>query len=208
MYLVVGLGNPGSEYARNRHNIGFMAADAIVRRHQFGRFRSKLEGELSQGDIAGRKILILKPMTYMNESGRSIGAALRFFKLLPAHLVVFHDEIDLAPGRVRVKNGGGIAGHNGLRSIRDHSGPDFRRVRLGVGHPGGKERVKGHVLQDFGKSDDPWLDKMLDAIAEYFPLIVAADDLAFMSKVAQAVNPPKPKPTAPEKLAGGENGDG
>ena len=208
MLLVAGLGNPGPEYTRNRHNIGFMAADAIVRRHQFGPFRSKFAGELSQGDIAGRKILILKPMTYMNESGRSVGAALRFFKLSPADLVVIHDEIDLAPGRIRVKNGGGIAGHNGLRSIRDHSGPDFRRVRLGVGHPGGKEQVKGHVLQDFVKSDDLWLDKMLDAIAEYFPLIVADDDLAFMSKVAQAVNPPKLNPTTPDKLAGGENGDG
>ncbi len=208
MLLVAGLGNPGPGYARNRHNIGFMAADAIVRRHRFGPFRSKFEGELSQGEIAGRKILILKPMTYMNESGRSIGAALRFFKLSPADLVVFHDEIDLAPGRIRVKNGGGIAGHNGLRSIRDHSGAEFRRVRLGVGHPGGKEQVKGHVLQDFGKSNDPWLDKMLDAIAEYFPLIVGDDDLAFMSKVAQAVNPPKQKPTAPDKPAGEENGNG
>lgn len=208
MLLVAGLGNPGSGYARNRHNIGFMAVDAIVHRHKFDPYRSKFEGELAQGDVAGRRILILKPMTFMNESGRSVGAALRFFKLQPKDLVVFHDELDLAPGKIRVKAGGGAAGHNGLRSIDAHIGPDFRRVRLGVGHPGHKDRVLGHVLQDFGKADEEWLEKMLDAIATHFPLLAKDDDLAFMSKVAQALVPPRKAPAKDGKTKTDNNDSG
>ncbi len=208
MLLVAGLGNPGSGYARNRHNIGFMAVDAIVHRHKLGPYRAKFEGELAQGEVGGRRILVLKPMTFMNESGRSIGAALRFFKLAPKDLVVFHDELDLAPGKIRVKQGGGAAGHNGLRSIEAHIGPDFRRVRLGVGHPGDKERVLGHVLQDFAKSDEEWLGKMLEAIALHFPLLAEDDDLAFMSKVAQALVPPRKGPAPDGKTKTDDNGSG
>lgn len=193
MLLVAGLGNPGPGYARNRHNIGFMAADAIVRRHRLGAFRSKFDGELAQGDLGAERILVLKPMTFMNNSGYAVGAAARFFRLAPQDVIVFHDELDLAPGKVRVKHGGGHAGHNGLRSIQAHIGADFRRVRLGIGHPG-KERVLGHVLDDFSKSDDEWLSRLLDALADHFPLLVQGDDNAYMSKVAQSAPPPRQNP--------------
>jgi PTH1 family peptidyl-tRNA hydrolase len=195
--LVVGLGNPGAAYAGNRHNIGFMAAEAIARRHGFGAFRARFQGEIAEGTVAGRPILVLKPMTYMNESGRSVGAAARFYKIPTEDIVVFHDELDLAAGKLRVKDGGGHAGHNGLRSLHGHVGPGFRRVRLGIGHPGDKGRVVGHVLKDFAKADAAWLDPLLDAIAEQFPLLVRGDAGAFMSKVALATNPPKPKRAGP-----------
>ena len=195
--LVVGLGNPGPAYAGNRHNIGFMAAEAIARRHGFGPFRARFQGEITEGTVAGRPILVLKPMTYMNESGRSVGAAARFYKIPTEDILVFHDELDLAAGKLRVKDGGGHAGHNGLRSLHGHVGPGFRRVRLGIGRPGDNERVVGHVLKDFAKADAAWLDPLLGAVAEQFPLLVRGDAGAFMSKVALAVNPPKPKRTDP-----------
>jgi PTH1 family peptidyl-tRNA hydrolase len=191
--LVVGLGNPGPAYAGNRHNIGFMAVDAIARRHGFGAFRARFQGEIAEGTVAGRPILLLEPMTYMNESGRSVGAAARFYKIPTEDIVVFHDELDLAAGKLRVKDGGGHAGHNGLRSLHGHVGPGFRRVRLGIGRPGDRQQVVGHVLKNFAKADAAWLDPLLDAVAEQFPLLVQGDAGAFMSKVALAMNPPKPK---------------
>jgi len=195
--LLVGLGNPGSNYANNRHNIGFMAVDAIARRHGFPAFRAKFQGAAAEGSIAGRRVLLLKPMTYMNESGRAVTQAARFYKIPATDVLVLHDEIDLAAGKVRVKRGGGHAGHNGLRSLHAHIGPDYRRVRLGVGHPGDKERVVGHVLKDFAKADTQWLDPLLDAIADNVGLLIDGDDGAFMSKVALVINPPRPKPPRP-----------
>lgn len=196
MLLVVGLGNPGSDYADNRHNIGFMAVDAIERAHGFSAFRSKFHGEIADGTIGGEKVLLLKPTTYMNESGRAVQAAMAFYKIKPEDVIVFHDELDLAGGKVRVKRGGGHAGHNGLRSIHAHIGGDYTRVRLGIGHPGDKEKVIGHVLKDFSKAEKAWLGALLDAVADNFPRLVKGDDGGFMSKVAAAVAPPKPKPEA------------
>ncbi|MCW5699842.1 MAG: aminoacyl-tRNA hydrolase [Rhodospirillales bacterium] len=195
--LVVGLGNPGPGYARNRHNVGFMAVDSIVRRHRFQPFRKRFHGDLSEGVIDGRTVRVLKPMTYMNDSGRAVVAAAGFYKIPPADILVFHDELDLAAGKVRCKSGGGHAGHNGLRSIHAHIGPSYRRVRIGIGHPGDKDRVVGHVLKDFSKADDTWLVPLLDAIADRFPLLAAGDDAAFMSGVALTLNPPKRKSERP-----------
>ena len=207
MLLLVGLGNPGPRYADNRHNIGFMALDRLVERHGFSPWRKRFQGEMAEGRLTGKgpggasKVLALKPMTFMNESGRSVGEAMRFYKLAPADVVVFHDELDLAAGKVKVKLGGGVAGHNGLRSIASHIGPDYRRVRLGISHPGHKEKVLGHVLGDFAKADSDWLERLLDAVAaeadSLAPGTPEADNL-FMSKVNQAVFPqrPKPKPKA------------
>lgn len=192
MILVVGLGNPGSEYARNRHNIGFMAADELVRRHSFGPWRSKFQGELAEGSIAGTKVLVLKPMTYMNLSGQSVAAAARFLKVPVEDVVVIHDELDLPPGRLRVKRGGGAGGHNGLKSIDQHLGQNYRRVRLGIGHPGDKDRVAGYVLHDFAK-DDSWLDPMIGAVCDAFPMLLGGDDSGFMNRVAVLTAPPKPK---------------
>ncbi len=197
MRLLVGLGNPGDEYAKNRHNIGFMALDEIAGRHGFGPFRAKFEGHVAEGNLAGEKALLLKPATYVNESGRSVRAATGFFKLPPCDVIVFHDEIDLAAGKVRVKRGGGHAGHNGLRSIHSHIGPDYGRVRIGVGHPGDKDKVVGHVLKDFAKSDKEWLEPLLAGLAEHLPLLLASDDSAYMSKVATAVNPPNREQSEP-----------
>jgi PTH1 family peptidyl-tRNA hydrolase len=202
--LLVGLGNPGPAYADNRHNIGFMAVDAVARRYGFGPYRRRFQGEAAEGVVAGRRILALKPMTYMNNSGLSVAAAANFYKLSPEDVLVFHDEIDLIAGKVRVKDGGGHAGHNGLKSLHAHIGPDYRRVRLGVGHPGDKQRVVSHVLKDFSKADAEWLEPMLDAIAEHFPLLVEDDSAAFMSKVALTLNPPKPKAAKPPE----EDSDG
>ena len=183
MLLLVGLGNPGAKFAFNRHNIGFMAVDKIIRCQGFDQKRKRFRGLVSEGLLAGKLTVILRPQTFMNESGRSVGEAARFYKLEPHEIVVIHDELDLAPGKLRVKKGGGLAGHNGLRSLAAHIGSDFRRIRLGVGHPG-KEKVLGHVLRDFVKSDDEWLDPLLNAIAEAAPLLVGNDDAAFASKVA------------------------
>lgn len=198
MFLVVGLGNPGQTYTDNRHNIGFMAADEIVRRHGFSPWRAKFQGEMSDGVVDGQKVIALKPMTYMNESGRSVLAAASFYKVRPEDIIVFHDEIDLAPGKLRVKRGGGHAGHNGLRSIHAHLGANYARVRMGVGHPGEKDQVKNYVLRDFAKADDAWLDPMLDGCAENLGLILEGDDPSYMSKVAQCITPNRPNAPRPD----------
>jgi PTH1 family peptidyl-tRNA hydrolase len=204
MLLIAGLGNPGPKYERNRHNIGFMAADEIVRRHSFGPWRSRFQSMVSEGLIAGQKALVIKPMTYMNESGRAIGEALRFFKMEPPELIVIYDELDLAAGKIRVKLGGGNAGHNGLRSIDAHIGNGFWRVRVGIGHPGDKARVHGHVLSDFAKAEQPMVERVTDAIATHIPLLVEGDENGFMSRAAHDIFPPPPKPPRPE---GGEAPD-
>ncbi len=198
MLLLVGLGNPGPSYRDNRHNVGFMAVDAIHGRWRLGPYRSKFHGDLADGVIDGEKVLILKPQTYMNESGRAVQAAMTFYKIAPADVVVLHDELDLAAGKLRVKKGGGHAGHNGLRSIQGHVGPDFRRVRIGVGHPGDKDKVVGHVLKDFSKEDRTWLEPLLDGIADGAGLLVKGDDAGFQNKVALAVKPPRPTPPRPD----------
>lgn len=192
MLLVVGLGNPGTEYARNRHNIGFMAADELVRRHSFGPWRAKFQGEVAEGVIGGDKVLLLKPHTYMNLSGQSVGQAARFLKIAVEDIVVLHDELDLPPGRLRVKRGGGAGGHNGLKSIDQHLGQNYRRVRLGIGHPGDKDRVAGYVLHDFAKADQAWIGPLLDAVADAFPMLAKGDDSAFMTRVAALTAPAKP----------------
>jgi PTH1 family peptidyl-tRNA hydrolase len=192
--LIAGLGNPGAEYARNRHNAGFMAVDTIHGSYEFGPWRSKFQGLLSDGTIGKRKVILLKPMTYMNESGVSVGAAARFFKIEPDDIVVMHDEIDLAAAKLKAKKGGGDAGHNGLRSITSVLGPDYRRVRIGVGHPGAKGRVHGHVLANFSKAEEEeWLVPMLSAIAKSATFLARNDDVAFMNKVALALAPPEKK---------------
>jgi len=193
MLLVAGLGNPGPDYAGNRHNIGFMAVDAIAGRHGFAPFRSKFQGLASEGSIGGRKALLLKPQTFMNESGRSLAEARRFFKIAPEEVIVLHDEIDLEAGRLRIKNGGGHAGHNGLRSIHAHMGPGYRRLRMGVGHPGHRDKVTRHVLKDFSKADEKWLAPLLDALAEHFEALMEGDDAGFLNKVALDIKPPKKK---------------
>ena len=205
MHLLVGLGNPGPEHARHRHNIGFMVADEIQRRQGLGPFRSKFDGLLAEGRIGAGKVLLLKPMTYMNESGRSVGAACRFYKFAPEDITVFYDEIDLAAGRLRVKSGGGTAGHNGLRSLQAHLGTaDFRRVRIGIGHPGNKSRVTGHVLGDFSKADRAWVKPMIEAMADAVPDLLADNEGQFMNKVALALQDTpvaKPKKSASAKAA-------
>ncbi|MEX2249416.1 MAG: aminoacyl-tRNA hydrolase, partial [Parvibaculum sp.] len=194
MILLVGIGNPGEKYARNRHNIGFMAADAIVRRHSFAAPRARFQGIVSEGMLGGEKAIVLKPTTYMNESGRAVGEAMRFYKLTEADVVVFHDELDLAPAKLRIKTGGGAAGHNGIRSIAAHIGPDFRRVRIGIGHPGEKDRVLGAVLGDFSKAEmTGWVEPLIDAIADAAPLLAEGKDATFANKVHLALNPEPPK---------------
>ncbi|HAC58233.1 aminoacyl-tRNA hydrolase [Parvibaculum sp.] len=200
MILLVGLGNPGAKYERNRHNVGFMAADAIVRRHSFSPPRARFQGLVSEGMFGGEKAIVLKPTTYMNESGRAVGEAMRFYKLTPADVVVFYDELDLEPGKIRMKTGGGAAGHNGIRSIAAHIGPDFRRVRIGIGHPGAKDRVLGYVLGDFSKAEtSDWVEPMLDAMADAAPLLAEGKDATFANKVHLALNPePAKKPKTEE----------
>jgi PTH1 family peptidyl-tRNA hydrolase len=206
--LLVGLGNPGAEYARNRHNIGFLAAEEIARRYGFAPFRGRFQGDLAAGRIEGRDVLLLKPMTFMNESGRSVAQAARFYKLPLAELTVIHDELDLPAGRLRVKRGGGAAGHNGLRSIDAHLGPDYRRIRLGIGHPGDKSRVLSHVLNDFAKADDAWLGPLLEALARNIGLILDGDDAGFASRVALALEPLKPRPDRAKPSSPSGAGDG
>jgi PTH1 family peptidyl-tRNA hydrolase len=184
MQIWAGLGNPGPQYAMHRHNVGFMAVDAIADFHDFGPVRKQFLGWTQEGRVGAHKILLLKPATFMNESGRSIGEALRFFKLDPSALTVFHDELDIDPFRVKVKTGGGTAGHNGLRSTDQHLGPDFRRVRLGIGHPGHKDRVTGYVLGSYAKSEIEPLSDMLGAVAAESPWLAAGDDARFMNDVA------------------------
>ncbi len=194
MLLLVGLGNPGAQYAGNRHNIGFMAVDEIVRRHGFGPWRKGFQAKYAEGSVAlptgGReKVLAILPQTYMNLSGQSVCEAVGFYKLSPGQVVVFHDELDLAPGRLRVKRGGGAGGHNGLRSIDAHLGADYWRVRLGIGHPGDKKLVHNYVLHDFAKDDISWLGPLITACADAFSLLVAASPDKFMNKVAVATQP-------------------
>ncbi len=185
MKLFIGLGNPGSEYAGNRHNVGFMAVDRIAAAHGFGPWKKKFQGLAADGEIAGEKVLLLKPQTYMNESGRSVGEAARFLKIEEADIVVFYDEIDLAPGKLKVKTGGGNAGHNGLRSMSAHIGNEYVRVRIGVGHPGVKELVARWVLSDFAKADAAWLDPLLDSMAKSAGRLAKGDQARFMTDVAK-----------------------
>ncbi len=188
MRLVVGLGNPGPKHQNNRHNIGFMAADEIVRRHGLSAPRARFQGDVSEGQIGGERVIVLKPATYMNESGRAVGEAVRFYKLTPADVIVIYDEIDLVAAKVRVKQGGGNAGHNGLRSIDAHlSDKNYWRVRLGVGHPGDKSRVKDYVLGDFSKADQGWLNRELAAVANELPALFEDRASDFMSRVSMAV---------------------
>lgn len=182
MLLFAGLGNPGAKYANNRHNVGFMAADAIAGRHSFSPWQKKFQAEIAEGRIGGEKVLLIKPQTFMNLSGQSVGEALRFYKLEPSALTVFYDEIELPAGKVRVKIGGGAAGHNGIRSLDQRIGKEYRRVRIGVGHPG-KDMVHGHVLGDFAKADQEWLDVLLEAIADNAGLIAKGDENGFMNKI-------------------------
>jgi PTH1 family peptidyl-tRNA hydrolase len=187
MLLFVGLGNPGAKYQSNRHNIGFMLVDEIARRHGFAPWRRRFQGETAEGTLERERVILLKPMTYMNDSGQAVQEASNFFKLAPNEITVFHDEIELPPAKVRVKLGGGIAGHNGLRSISAHVGNDYRRVRIGVGHPGVKELVYGHVLNDFGKDERPWVEALREAIADHAGLLVTGRDSTFQNKVHLAM---------------------
>lgn len=184
MQIWVGLGNPGPRYALHRHNVGFMAVDVIADMHDFGPVQAKFQGWVQEGRIGGIKVMVLKPATFMNESGRSVGEALRFYKLATDALTVFHDELDLAPFKLKVKQGGGTAGHNGLRSIDQHLGAEFRRIRLGIGHPGHKDRVTGHVLGNFAKVEEDDLAAMLGAIAAEAEWLAKGDDVRFMNDVA------------------------
>jgi len=200
--LIAGLGNPGAEYARNRHNAGFMAVDTIHASYDFGPWRARFQGVVSEGVLGRRKVYLLKPGTFMNLSGDSVGAAMRFFKLPINALVVMHDELDLPAAKLKVKTGGGDAGNNGAKSITATLGPDYRRVRIGIGHPGERGRVSGHVLGNFTKADEQqWLVPMLTAIAEAAPLLAKDNDIGFMNKIVLALNPPRPNaPKPPSKL--------
>ena len=207
MKLIVGLGNSGTKYARNRHNIGFMAVDRIAADHDFGPWKARFQGRTSEGRLGAQKVLLLKPETFMNRSGQSVGEAMRFYKIGPEDVIVLHDELDLAPGKVRVKSGGGHAGHNGLRSLHGHIGENYGRVRLGIGHPGRKELVAGYVLHDFAKLDETWLEDVLRGVADGAPDLADGDAGRFMNAVALRVAPPrsstgkKPPEPEPEKQA-------
>ena len=196
MLILAGLGNPGPKHEHQRHNLGFMAADALARRWSFPAFRSKFQGHASEGTIDGERVLLLKPQTYMNDSGRSIGEALKFYKAQPSEVVVFYDELDLAPGRFRMKTGGGAAGHNGVRSTIAHIGPDFRRARLGIGHPGHKDRVLGHVLSDFHKVDQAWVKALTEAAADAAPFLVKGEDERYQAEVMRLAPAEKLDPRA------------
>jgi PTH1 family peptidyl-tRNA hydrolase len=205
MLILAGLGNPGPKYEKNRHNIGFMAVDAIADRWGFAPWRSRFQSHVSEGSIETQggavRALLMKPQTYMNESGRAVGEALKFFKLEPSALVVFHDELDLAPGRFRMKLGGGVAGHNGLRSIGGQIGPDFRRGRMGIGHPGHKDRVLGHVLSDFHKVEWDWVKAMCQACADAAPMLAEGQDERYQAEVMRLAPAEK---FDPKKAARGE----
>lgn len=198
MFIIAGLGNPGSQYAGNRHNIGFMAVDAIHRARGFSPWSKKFRAEISEGTIGFEKVLLMKPQTFMNLSGESVGEAMRFYKLEPKDLLVIHDELDLPAGKARLKVGGGHGGHNGLKSLDAHCGKDYRRLRLGIGHPGVKEAVHGHVLGNFAKADAVWLDPLLDEITHNADMLVKGQDSQFLNKLAVAlggtVEEEKPKP--------------
>lgn len=199
MLLCVGLGNPGQKYSGNRHNIGFMAIDRIAARHNFPPFKNKFQGQLSETTLNGEKVQLLKPETFMNESGKSVAEATRLYKLPPQNIIVFYDELDLTPGKLRMKTGGGLAGHNGLKSLKAHIGADFRRARLGIGHPGHKDQVLGHVLKDFSTADSKWLPFFLDALAEHAPLLFSGEDATYQNRVhedmADILSPAKPSTT-------------
>ena len=205
MLVIAGLGNPGSRYAGNRHNIGFMAADAIARANGFSGWSKKFKAEIAEGELAGEKVLLMKPQTFMNLSGEAVGEALRFYKLDPSQLIVLYDELDLAPAKARIKTGGGNGGHNGIKSLDAHIGKEYRRVRLGIGHPGVKEMVTGHVLGDFAKVDRDWLEPLLDAIGENAAMLAEGNDSGFLNKLTLAVGgkpaaeAPKPASPAPAK---------
>ena len=213
MKLIVGLGNPGAKYAANRHNIGFMAVDRIAADHGFSPWRQRFQAEMSEGRLGSEKVVLLKPLTFMNLSGQSVGEAMRYLKLTPEDVIVIHDELDFAPGKCRVKLGGGHAGHNGLRSIHQHIGENYHRVRLGIGHPGHKDRVAGYVLSDFAKADADWLDDLLRGISDGAAALAAGDGPGFQNVVARRVAPsrnqgapetvakPAPKPAQPVKPA-------
>ena len=206
MKLFVGLGNPGAKYAGNRHNIGYMAVDRIAADHGFGPWRSKFQGVISEGRLGREKVILLKPETFMNLSGQSVGEAMRFHKLEPVDVIVFHDELDLAPGKCRLKTGGGHAGHNGLRSIHAHIGEAYDRVRLGIGHPGDKNRVAGYVLADFAKTEADWLDDLLRGISDGAAALADGEGAKFLNAVSLRTAPPrsstgtqkKAEPAAPE----------
>jgi PTH1 family peptidyl-tRNA hydrolase len=196
MLIIAGLGNPGAQYAGNRHNVGFMAVDAIQRKPGFAPWSKKFKAVISEGEIAGEKVLLMKPQTFMNLSGEAVGEAMRFYKLTPANVIAIYDELDLAPGRTRIKTGGGHGGHNGIKSIDAHCGKDYRRLRIGIGHPGNKEQVHNHVLGDFAKSDRVWLEPLMDAIADNADMLVKAEDSQLMNKLTLAVGA-KPEPEKP-----------
>lgn len=189
MQLFIGLGNPDAKYAKNRHNIGFMVIDALAEAYSFDPFKSKYHGLLAEGRIGGEKTLLLKPQTFMNKSGVSVSEAANFFKLDGSQIVVFYDELDLPPGKLRMRRGGGFAGHNGLKSINAHMGADFRRARLGIGHPGEKAKVNNHVLGDFAKSDAAWLDAFLGALCTHAPLLAKGEDATYQTRVVEAMQP-------------------
>ena len=195
MLIIVGLGNPGPKYARQRHNIGYVVADAIAARYRFPAPRRRFQGRATSGEIGGEPVLLLKPETYMNESGRAVRAAINFYKLRARDAVVIHDELDLAPAKVLIRKGGGHAGHNGLRSLHSQIGPDYRRIRVGIGHPGDKHRVLRHVLGDFAAGERQLFAQLAEAIAEALPLAIAGDDPGFMTRVALLC--PRPKPPKP-----------
>ena len=187
MLLLVGLGNPGRQYAKNRHNIGFMAIEAIAHRHHFSPPRMRFNGLIREGTIAGERVILLQPQTYMNESGRSVGEAARFYKIEAPHTIVLHDELDLAPAKCRIKSGGGIAGHNGLRSITAHIGNDYKRLRLGIGHPGDKSLVQAYVLNDFPKAEQPWVEALCLAVADHAELLIQGHDAELQNQLHLAL---------------------
>ena len=208
MLLIAGLGNPGNKYENNRHNVGFMAVDEIHRHGSFSPWKSKFQALISDGTLAGEKVLLIKPTTFMNESGRAVGEAARFYKCDVADVIVLYDELDLAPGKVRIKTGGGAGGHNGIRSIDAHLGKEYRRVRIGIGHPGHKDRVHGHVLGDFAKADQSWLEPLLDDIGRNADLLVKGENASFMNKLALGTSSDEPsgaKGAAKPKKAKGQS---
>lgn len=208
MQLFVGLGNPGAKYARNRHNIGFMAVDAIAGEHGFGPWRTRFQAAVAEGRLGGEKVLLVKPQTFMNLSGQAVGEAMRYLKLPPEDIWVFHDELDLAPGKLRVKAAGGHAGHNGLRSLHQHVGAQYNRVRMGIGHPGEKHLVSHYVLHDFAQADRDWLDPLLAAVGREAGRLAAGDGAGFLNAVALATRPPAPDKAATARTRGASRDDG